>query len=331
MIWIVFLVLAAGLVYAGSRLTIYADRLAGEFNLARSWVGLLAVGLVTSLPEIATTISAIAKVEAPDMAIGNVFGSCLFNLFILAICDAAFRKGGLLKLAGAKRVLSAKFDILILVVAMLGLLFPLLPRLGPFHFGWGAPAVILVGIAAFTITYRVEHGEDEDGRLTVETPVQNALPKFLAASAAVVVCGYALAITGDRIAAQTGLTHTFVGSLFLALATSLPELIVSITAIRMGAYDLMLGNILGSNLWNVMIYGLSDFVYTDDVLRVPTNLGWGQVVTGVTVILTTLVVIAGLRAKPAEGKRVAVGWESYVIGAAYFACMAALFFGRGAL
>ncbi len=331
MIWVIFFAIAAVLVYAASKLTVLADQLAEEFGLTKSWVGLLVVGLVTSLPEIATTLSSVTGVGEPDLALGNVFGSIIFNLAILGICDMAFRKHGLLRLVGGQHMLAAKIDVLMLVLVIGALLIPLKWTVGGLQFAVGSAVVMLAGILGFWLTYQAQHGDEEQPSFEIPAHDEgrHVLWKFLGAAATVVICGYALAVTGDKLAAATGLSLTFVGTLFLAVATSLPELIVSITAIRIGAYDLMLGNILGSNIWNVMIIALADFGYAREPLRIPVNLGWGQVFSGVIGIIATMAVIAVLARGRTEPKRAFAAPESLILVALYLGCLAGLFFGRG--
>ncbi len=81
--------------------------------------------------------------------------------------------------------------------------------------------------------------------------------------------------------AQTGLGEAFVGSLFIAITTSLPEIVVSLAAVRIGAVDLGIGNVLGSNLFNLLILGLDDVFYRQGPLmaacgREPQRLGGGR-------------------------------------------------------
>jgi len=332
--WVLFFVIAGILVYAGYKLTIYADRLAELFNLSKSWVGLLVVGLVTSLPELAATISSVTKVNSPDLAMGNVFGSVIFNLVILAICDMVFRKRGIIRLTHSNNVLSASCGILLIALMLFSLLFPVsmpgfLANVAP-----GSLLVLILGAGAFLLTYYFEHKEPEE-EMTASDDGEHReraslLTRFIFASVIVVICGYALAVVGDKLAVQSGLSRTFIGTLLLAIATSLPELIVSITAIRMGSYDLMIGNVLGSNIWNVMIMGVSDIFYTKGAYIVrgdPGNLGWGQIFTGLLGIMATCVVIVTLVYRPKLAKRLPFGVESVVILVLYALCLTGLYYG----
>lgn len=334
MIWIWFVITAAILVYAASKMTVYADALADHLGLTKSWVGLLLVGLVTSLPELATTVSSVVEFDAPDLAVGNIVGSVLFNLAILGMVDLMFRRGGLARCStSAGNILSATVDLLLLCVLMAGMIFPLGVQVVGLNFGFGSLLLIVLGISGFALCYIFEHKMEH-------RPVDDILPeagassknhvmaKFSLAAVVVVVCGYGLAMLGDQIAKQTGLTQSFVGTLFLALATSLPELTVSVTAVRMKAYDLLLGNILGSNIINVMILALSDFVYTKEAFYVPQVLGWGQIYSGLLGAVATCLVLIAL-VFPKRELKGKIGFESWGVLLLYLLCMLGLYFEWG--
>jgi cation:H+ antiporter len=322
-------------VAAGYRLTLYADQLADAFNLTRSWMGLLVVGLVTSLPELATTLSSVLQVNSPDLALGNVFGSVLFNLLIVAVCDIIFRKGGLFRLMSHGHVFTAAGGMLLIAVMLMGLIFPV-PQVGLFgHVGAGCLTVLVLGTGVFLLTYRYEQQhlpEAVDGPAPASNLSERRIliTRFAAASAVVVLCGLGLAVTGDKLAVQSGLSRTFIGTLFLAIATSLPELIVSISALRMKAYDLMLGNILGSNIWNVLIMALADIFFwkAPFTVRGPAaTLGWGQVYTGLIGIMATVVAVMALLYKGKQRRMPPVGHASMILVLLYVLCLAGLYAG----
>ncbi len=88
LIWLQF-VLCAGLIgIAGVRLSRYGDAIAGHTGLSRNWIGLVLLATVTSLPELVTGLSAVTLAAAPDIAVGDVLGSCVFNLGRIQPVDA---------------------------------------------------------------------------------------------------------------------------------------------------------------------------------------------------------------------------------------------------
>jgi len=326
MMWILFILSAAVVVYAGLKLTVYADLLAEEFGLTRSWVGLLLVGLVTSLPEIVTSMTAATAVAAPDLAVGNIFGSILFNLGIIGLCDLVFRRGGLLRLAGGRHALSAAFNILLLALVLLGIMFPAAVEVAGLRFGFGSLVVIVTCVGAFIVLYRFDLLEVPEA-LSVAGRRRRVLMRFGLAAGGVLVGGFILVNAAEALARTMGLSDTFFGALFLAFVTSLPELTVSVTALRIKSYDLLLANIMGSNMFNVLVIALCDLAYTPAAFRLPGNLSWGHAFTGLMGIVATCIVIIVLVYRPA--RRRWVGPESFLLVGVYLVSMLGLFFGWG--
>jgi cation:H+ antiporter len=136
------------------------------------------------------------------------------------------------------------------------------------------------------------------------------------ASLAIVGSGIWLAIIGDELATATGWGATFVGSLFLAATTSLPELVVSITALRLGAIDMAIANILGSNMLNMGIVIASvDLFYRHGSIFSASSTG--HVFTAAIAVLMTLIVIAGLTLRPQKKTLIGISWYSIVLIGAY--------------
>jgi cation:H+ antiporter len=79
--------------YVGVKLTVYGDAIADKTGLGGNWIGFLLIGIVTSVPELASGISAVTLAEAPDLAVGAIFGACIFNLSIIVILDFLHRGG----------------------------------------------------------------------------------------------------------------------------------------------------------------------------------------------------------------------------------------------
>lgn len=328
MIWICFAATAAVIILAGSRLSVFADQLAGLLKLSRSAVGILMVSLVTTLPELSTTLGAIVKVGQPDLAIGNNLGSVLFNLIIIAVCDLVFRKGGILR--QAHQTAPMLQSLIMLILALLTLSLPNSLSLNGLNFAAGSPVIIAVYIIIFLTVHRTgrrETGpqEENSGTAGKSPALSKALTGFLISAVIVVCCGIILAGLGDRIAAETGLGRSFVGTLFLAAATSLPELTVGITSVRIGAYDMMIGNIAGANMLNVLVIAVADLIYKKEALHIPGNLSRSQLLTGGCAAAVTLLAMLAMRQK--EKSKTGVSWESPVMLLIYLASLFALYKG----
>ncbi len=336
MYWLYFAILSAIVVVVGSRLSLMADLLADRLKLSRTWVGLLMLSVITSLPEASTTVGALVKVKSPDLALGNTFGSNVFNLTIIGFCDFIFRKGGILRRTDMRNGVSAACTLPVIGLMLLSLLYPWPMKVGPLHFGMGSVAVFGVALALFAYLQRFEAAQFLEVKEAV-LPGGVAFPakkgtgllvmKFVFAAVIVVVCGTLLAMTGKRLADVSGLGQSFVGTLLLAIATSLPEGIVGYTAVKVGSYDLLFGTIMGSNIFNILLISFADFMYTPEALGVGDNLGWEHIFTGIMSLLSTGLVLIVLLSKSSHPSRRKIAPESWILVGLYIVCIAGLYFG----
>ena len=266
---IVFLASATAVLFLGTRLAVYGDALASLTGLGRLFVGGILVALATSLPELATNVSAVRlDPPNPELAVGDVFGSNMFNMFILSVVVLAF---------GGKKFLqkvSPQQGYLIVVAASLtglALLFSGL-KLGvdALEIGLSAVILIIVFVAGMWWVYvtRPSRGRQVDADHVAA--VGMTLPKvwvlYLGVSAGVVVAGFFLAWSTDEIAEITGIASSTLGILLMALVTSMPEVATTIAAARMGAMDLGVAGLYGSCAFNVTILFYADIFYRDGIL-----------------------------------------------------------------
>ena len=331
MLWLEFGLCATLIVAAAVVLSRYSDVLAEKTGLGRVWVGALLLAGATSLPELASGVSAVAWLKAPNLAAGSILGSCLFNLALIALMDLAYQPGSILAQAQEGHILSAGLGILLLgTVAASILLGPAVTHWGLFGVGavsLGIISLYLVGarlLARFEQRRLAEILEREaEVRHYERISRRHAWAAFLLSGLAVVGLGIWLASIGDRLSAETGLSRSFVGSLFLAVSTSLPEVAASLAAVRIGAIDLAISNVLGSNLFNVAIL----FVY--DVADGSTNF-WAALsdvnaFAAVAAMMMTGVAVISLiyRASPRTPSR--LNWDGVALIGMYLGAMIALY------
>ena len=144
-----------------------------------------------------------------------------------------------------------------------------------------------------------------------ETPLGRVYLYFAVSAAFIIGAGIWLAIIGGEIAGVTGWGASFVGSLFLAFTTSLPEITVSLAAMRMGAVDLAVANMIGSNLFNMTIICIDDLVYLKG--PVLSAVSESNLLIALVVMVMTLVFIIGLHFKPRRFFRLS-WWNCALIG-----------------
>ncbi|MBD1848060.1 sodium:calcium antiporter [Cyanobacteria bacterium FACHB-63] len=322
------IVCVALVIVVGSRLSRNADVLAEKTGLGRTWVGAILLAGATSLPELATGISAVTVFDAPNLAVGGILGSCLFNLLILAILDIFTGPEPLLRQAQTSHGLAAGLGCVMLGVASLGIL--LSAQQTPLTLGWiGLPSLallLLYGISArliaqFELRRREDILEQESEIFQYRHISSNrAYLTFVLLAAAIVVLGIWLAALGDQIAAVTGLGQSFVGALLLAAATSLPEVVASLAAIRLNAVDLAVSNIFGSNLFNLAILGIYDLAYVRGNLLSNINHSV-HLLTAIVAIIMTQVALVRLLYRAARRTRLYLTWDGIAIIALYLGGM----------
>jgi cation:H+ antiporter len=319
MIWIQFLATALVIVLAGVRLARYGDVLGEKSGLGRSWIGLVLIAATTSLPELFTGVGATALAALPDIAVGDVLGSCMFNLLILSFMDA-LQPEPLSTRAHQGHALSIGFGIVLVGVAGFGLLGgSVVPTLG--WIGLASPAIIALYFVGMHLSFI--HEKQRRARELREVAeelrygaisIRRAALHYAAAAALVVGAALWLPQLGAELARQTGLGEAFVGSLFVAITTSLPEIVVSIAAVRIGAIDLGIANVLGSNLFNLLILGLDDVFYRPGSLLASADASHGVAI--IAVVTMNALFLTGLTYRVLT-KRFAVAWDTGAMAVVY--------------
>jgi cation:H+ antiporter len=319
MIWLQFLATAAVIVFAGVRLARYGDVLGEKSGLGRSWIGLVLLAATTSLPELFTGFGATALTPLPDIAVGDVLGSCMFNLLILSMMDVLHPEP-ISARAHQGHALSIGFGLLLLGIAGFGLLAGArLPAIGSV----GMLSFLLIGVYFVAMRVVFAHEQHRRARETREVAEElqyagisrrAAALHYTGAAVLVVAAALWLPRLGAELARQTGLGEAFVGSLFIAITTSLPEIVVSLAAVRLGAIDLGIGNVLGSNLFNLLILGLDDLFYRQGPLLSEVEASHGVAI--LAVVAMNALFLIGLTYR-AMTKRFVVTWDTGAIAVVY--------------
>jgi cation:H+ antiporter len=299
LIWFEFAVCLAVIAFAGTKLARYGDIIAEKTGLGRIWIGMVLIAFVTTIPELVTSVSSVALVHSPDLALGTLLGSCSFNLAILALLDILHPRTPALSVASRRHIAAGGWGAMLIAIAAAGILagrrFPFLTL------GWvGIPTIVILMLylVAMWWTFRQERGQQSDtaqaaSRQYDEFTLSTVGIRFALAATAVVAAGIWLSFIGDEIGTTTGWGSTFVGSMFLAITTSAPELVVAITALRIGAIDLSVGDILGANMLDIaMIFPLDLAQGQGFVL---SSVSSGHLVVATVAVTMTLLVMAGLR------------------------------------
>lgn len=305
---------------AGPVLTRSADAVARLKALSASWVGLVMLATATSLPELFTGISSVTAANAPNIAMGDALGSCVFNLLMIVVLDALCREEPVWNRSDVGNILSASFGIIL--ISLVGTLI-LTARQG-FDFMIGhvsiySPFLVVLYVVAMRAAFFFER-RPERLVLPLEIPGQGGSLRRAAigyALAAVVVgaTGALLPFVGVELAETMGWKTSFVGTLFVAAATSVPELIVTTSALRMGSADMAMGNLLGSNLFAVLVIALDDIAFTHGSLFAEASPA--HAVTAFAAAMMSGLCIVGVLYRPGNRFFGLFGWISLGLVAVY--------------
>ena len=313
-VWAAFGACALLIALAGPELSRSGDIIADKTGISGNWIGLVLLGTVTSLPELVTGISSVTVAEVPDIAVGNVFGACVFNLLILVVLDFLHRDMPVYRRAHQGHILSAGFGVVMIGFAGLNLMLAeqgMGYAIG--HVGLYSPIIIGLYMLAVRTVFSYERQQREafveqaDERYP-EITLDRAVRRFAVAAVVVVAAGIALPFVGENLAEVMGWRQSFVGSVLVAVATTLPELIVSISALRIGALNMAIANLLGSNLFNVLILAADDVFYRPGPLL--SHVSPALALSAASAVIMTGLVIVSLLYRPTRRLFRTVGWTS---------------------
>jgi len=309
-----FIVCGIIILWSGKRLSHYGDLIAELTGMGKLWLGMVLMASITSLPELIVGISSSAIVKSADLAVGDILGSCAINLGILAMLDVfSPKRAPLLGTASTNHILAAAFGIILVALAGAGLFlqsdYSIIPGIGLISISFAVlyflSMRIMYSFGKRNASQKVAL-EAEVGSL----PLRKVIVRFSLFALIIIASALMLPHFAEIIAAETGLGESFVGTLFLAVSTSLPEVAVSFAAIRIGSADMAVGNLLGSNIFNIFILFLDDIAYTSgQLLKDASDV---HLISVFAVLMMSAVAIIGLMYRSTT-KRFLMAWDSLAI------------------
>jgi len=328
-IWLSLLACLAVIGVAGVRLSRYGDIIAEKSGMSRGWVGLIMLASVTSLPELVTGLSAVTVANVPDIAVGNILGACVFNLGFIVVLDFLYRKESIYTRARQGNVLAAGYGIALIGFAGFNLLVyrgASVPALG--HVGLYTPVILLLYGLAMRSLYRYEQSQvseyvEDRAELYPNTSLKQAVRGYVIAAFMVVAAGIWLPYIAADLAAVMGWKQSFVGTLFVAAVTTAPEIVVTVAALRIGAIDLAIGNLFGSNLFNIAILAIDDLAYLPGPLFADVSIS--HAASAFSAMMMSGLAVVGLVLRPASRVFRSVSWISLLLLVIYLLNMLFLY------
>lgn len=321
-----FAMSAGAIVVAGIFLVKSSDAIGEITKLGRLFAGSIFLAGATSLPELLVDISAIRK-GMPDLAIGDLMGSSLMNLMILAVADLVHRNPNkIFSRAGAQHALSASISINMTVLACIAIFLG--PQLAGYELGEIGLGPVAIGIAYILGLRLVYHNQQVSAPLnesksgaTHRLALAKAFSIYSASALVIFIAAPFLAEAAGKISDLSGLGKTFIGTTLVAFCTSLPEIVSTAAAVRMGAFDLAVGNIFGSNSFNMILLIPLDLIHEGNLLGSISRI---HIFTGLSVILATSVAVMG-QLYQMEKRRKFIEPDAFAVIAIVIGAMIALY------
>ena len=291
--WITFLLASLAIIIAGVKLASFGEALGKRTGIGQGWIGLLFLATITSIPELTTTVTG-AAINAPNIAVGNALGSNMFNVAIVTVMDILLLgRGPFLVKVRSYHMISGGFAILLTTLVILGIAFD--PGVEILGLSPISLIILLTYLFGIFILYRVEKREGltepaEAGTMSLV----RAVGGFLICAAVIITAGVFLIHASKAISVETGLSASFMGAILVAVVTSLPELSTSIGALKIGAYDMILGNLFGSNMFNILTVFVADVAFRRGAILARLGIGKDDqlIVASLGIGLTAIAIIA---------------------------------------
>lgn len=303
--------------YSGVKLTVYGDAIADKTGVGGNWIGFLLIATVTSVPELASGISAVTLADAPDLAVGAIFGACIFNLFIIVILDLPYRRDSIYHSASQGHILSAAFGIVLIGFCGLGIDLSLNGTVLAFgHVGVFSPIILVLYLLAVYTVFNYESRQikaytEQEPDAYPRLSLAGVILRYSAAAFVVIITGIVLPMIAKQIAVLMRWNESFVGTLLVAFITTLPEMAVAVTAVRIQALDMAIGSIFGSNLFNIAILAIEDIVYQRGPIF--SKISPVHTISVMTALIMTGFSIIGLFFRPEQRILKMVGWISWML------------------
>lgn len=327
-----FVLASVVIAFAGWKLAAQADRLADATGLGEAIAGALFLGAATSLPGIMTS-GITAWRGFPELAVSNAVGGIAAQTAFLAVADVFYRKVNLEHAAAsASNILQGTLLLTLLSIPLIAISGPAITFLGVHP----ASVVILLG---YVYGMRmISQAKDEPTWLPqrtsetrVDQPIEDptggrGLTRLWLAFALTAVtvggAGWIVAQTGIAAAEKTGLSQTAIGGFFTAVATSLPELVTAIAAVRQGALTLAVAGIIGGNSFDVLFIAVADVAFREGSIYHHVT-DRQTFLLGLTILLTGILTMGLVRR---EKHGIAnIGFESFSVLVIYAGAVAFMF------
>lgn len=325
---LLYFISGAALVFFSMKCAEYVDLLDKKTNLSGAFIGGVILAAITSLPELITSISAVTVVNKPELIIGNVLGSNVFNLVIFGATTAlsvkAFANAKVGKSHLATIICTIVADLLMLGTFIIGANNTRIP-----YIQINAASLIILVIYFISLKFLANDDNENDEEDNSSLTLKQIITRFIIMAVGLVAMSFAVTYFTDIIDEKLKLGASFAGALFLGVVTSLPELSSSITLVRKRNFNAMIGNVVGSNMFNFTIFSVADFIagktpiYSLNPDKATLNMLYFGIISTVLVATSILLQRQFKKSNPTKGTKLAIyAVLGIAVCASYVTCMA---------
>lgn len=254
LVYIGYVAMVVIIVLLSTKLGKYVDIIDAKSNISGAFIGGVLLAAVTSLPELFTSLSAVWIVGENSLVIGNILGSDLINLAFFGVILLIFSKG--LKKKSFSPFYYVALGVALGMYALIALGLYLSEYMQISWYSAVSPCILVLYI--LYVRKMPKTSEAEEGKVDDKLTLKQAVIRFAICAVTLIGASITMTYLTDIVADKLNLGKTFAGALLLGVATSLPELISSVTLCYRGNYDAAAGNIIGSNIFNFTILFVAD-------------------------------------------------------------------------
>ena len=257
MILVFFLFVSILVIILSIKLSVYADEITKTTNISKNIVGGVLVAGITSLPELITCLSSI-YLKNYYLAFGDILGSNLFNISIICFFDIIFIKKFIFN-----KTNSSSLIYILLLINYIFIYLSLSSVLNVSLFNIGIPSIIIIA----TYIYYLKHVNscEEEKSINQSSNKNFVILKFILTAIILIITSILLTFIVNKLSIMyPSVSSSFIGAIFLGITTSMPEVVTFITLINLDNYSMALLDIIGSNLFNLLIIAMGDLVMLND-------------------------------------------------------------------
>ena len=258
MMWVgIYAALAVCVVFLSIKLANYVDLIDKKTDMSGAFIGGVILAAVTSLPELFTSISAVLFVKQPDLVMGNILGSNLFNMCIFGGAALIAAKSLCKSTIGNSHLKTTVITFVMFAIMLLPVVF----KKDYTVVGISVYSIILLVLYACSIKFMAGDSAETEGEDNSPLTLKQIIIRFIIMAVLLVTASIFITVAADHLSEEFNLGKTVGGAVFIGVATSLPELTTSIALIRKGNFNACAGNVMGSGVFNFCIISIADILY----------------------------------------------------------------------